>query len=134
MTANHLLSQHGLGGHDDPHAGRSPPGADLEEARNESQVSKAVGKIKHGIPESLMIMGQNPLTLLHGPLSHGIHDMSDDECLSIATSIRHVLIEFAEKLGAALKEQAELDAAVANLLSNRATRGDSETGDRKSVV
>jgi len=58
----------------------------------------------------------NPLLLLHNALSQGVHTHSEEECLSLATSIRAVLIELADKLAQALKEEKELSDAVAKLL------------------
>lgn len=91
----------------------------LKKAREETQFSKAVGVVKDGIPQSLLINGRNPLTLLHSALSEGLHVQSDEECMVLATSIRIVLTELAERLGQALKDEAELNAAVSRLLGNR---------------
>jgi hypothetical protein len=89
---------------------------ELELAQKETQFSKALDYIKHGIPELLLIRGNNPLTLLHTALSEGIHATTDDECLQIATSIRIVLTELVERMGAALKDETELNSAVARLI------------------
>lgn len=97
-------------------------GADAEtlklfvKARNETQFSKAVDDIKSAIPQALSIHGHNPLTLLHKALSEGIHAQSDEECLEVATSIRVVLTELAERISQALKDEAELKNAVSRLL------------------
>jgi len=88
----------------------------LESARDETQFAAAIESIKSTIPQVLLINGHNPLTLLHKALSKGLHAQSDKECLQLATSIRAILTELAERLGQALKEQAELDDAVKNLL------------------
>lgn len=89
---------------------------DLTAAKQEVQFSKAVGTIKHAIPQALLINGHNPILLLHSALSEGLHAQTDSECLELATSIRVVLTELAERLAAALKEEAELNAAVGRLL------------------
>ncbi len=72
--------------------------------------------MKDAIPESLRIRGHNPLTLLHPALSEGLHDKSDAECLELATSIRVVLTELADRISQALKDEAELTSAVTRLL------------------
>lgn len=87
------------------------------DAEKETQFSAAIDKIKAAIPESLRINGQNPLTLLHTALSEGLHDKTDPECLELATSIRLVLAELAERISTALKDEAELRGAVNRLLS-----------------
>ena len=75
--------------------------------------------MKDALPETLLIRGQNPLTLLHSALSGGIHGKNDEECLELAHAVRVVLIEFAEKMAAALNDEAELGAAVARLMKAR---------------
>jgi hypothetical protein len=92
---------------------------DLENAKSEIRFSKAVDTIKHALPQSLHINGYNPLTLLHSALSGGVHEHSESECLELATSIRTIIFEFAERLGQALKDEAELNAAVARLAKKR---------------
>jgi hypothetical protein len=49
-----------------------------------------------------------------------LHDRTDEECLELATSIRVVLTEFAERVANALKDEAELNTAVARLLKANA--------------
>jgi hypothetical protein len=87
----------------------------LEAAKSETQFNKAVESIKSAIPTELLIQGRNPLLLLHSALSEGLHALTDEQCLELATSIRVVLFELAEKTGQVLKEQSDLDAAVARL-------------------
>jgi len=86
------------------------------EAQSETQFSKAIDKIKTAIPQSLLINGHNPLILLHSALSENIHVGTDEKCLELATSIRLILIELAERISAALKDEAELRDAVNKLL------------------
>ena len=59
------------------------------------------------------------MTLLHSAMSQGIHAQTDEECLELATSIRVVLTDLADCLGQALKDEAELNAAVGRLLKGR---------------
>jgi hypothetical protein len=93
----------------------------FKKASKETQFSSAIEAVKDSIPQSLMIDGHNPLTLLHSALSEGIHAQTDEECLEIATSIRVVLSELADRISIALKDHAELKQAVSRLL-NRNTR------------
>lgn len=86
-------------------------------AQGETQFSRAIDNIRDVIPQSLLIERQNPLTLLHSALSEGLHARSDEECLELATSIRVLLTELAERIGQALKDQAELKGAVTRLLN-----------------
>lgn len=95
---------------------------DLDAAKKETQFSKAVAAVKHGIPQALLVNGHNPLTLLHSALSEGLHAQTDDQCLELATSIRVVLSELVDRLANALKEEAELNAAVNRLLKASAAK------------
>jgi hypothetical protein len=92
----------------------------FSEAKIERQFSKAIETVKDVIPQSLLIGGRNPLTLLHDALSDGIHELSDAECLAHATAIRLVLTELSERIAATLKENAELESAVSRLLNRKA--------------
>lgn len=94
--------------------------AEIEAAKKEVQFTKAVDTIRHALPQSLLINGHNPLTLLHSALSSGVHELSDEQCLEMATSIRVVLIEFSERLGLAMKDEAELNEAVSKLANRKA--------------
>ncbi len=92
--------------------------SELEAAKKEVQFTKAVETIKHALPQSLLVNGHNPLLLLHSALSTGVHELTDEHCLELASSIRIVLIEFAERLSLAIKDEAELNNAV-NRLTHR---------------
>ena len=91
----------------------------LESAKKEKQFSKAVKLVKDGIPPTLFINGHNPLTLLHAALSEGLHSGKDGECLAAARDIRIVLTELADRLKQALRDEAELNAAVARLTKRK---------------
>lgn len=93
--------------------------AALQEAKKETQFSKAIVDIKDAIPDAIRINGQNPLSLLHGPLSEGIHDKTDEECLELASSVREVLFAMAEQIGEALREKKALDDAIRRLSGSR---------------
>lgn len=88
----------------------------LEAAKANYQFTQSVKGIKPYIPESLLIDGQSPLTLLYKPLSKGVHALTDAECLKWAQDIRVVLTDFSGKLAEALKQDADVAAAVASLL------------------
>jgi hypothetical protein len=98
----------------------TPPEAirQLEAAKTETQFSKALSNVKDAIPQTLLINGHNPLSLLHSALSDGLHQKTDEHCLEIAGSIRVVLAELSERLAQALKDEAELNKALGRLLSS----------------
>jgi hypothetical protein len=91
---------------------------ELEAAKKEIQFTKAVETIKHALPQSLLVNGYNPLLLLHSALSAGVHEHTDEQCLELASSIRIVLVELAERLAQAMKDEVELNEAV-NRLANK---------------
>jgi hypothetical protein len=103
--------------------------AALEAAKVETQFKKAMESVKDALPQTLMINGLNPLTLLHMALSEGLHAKDDAECLDIAQDIRVVLAELSERLAQALKDEAELNNAV-NRLTNRQAAKKSVAGEK----
>jgi hypothetical protein len=93
--------------------------AELQQAKAETQFKKALSNVKASMPQSLLINGHNPLTLLHSALSDGLHDRSDEHCLELASSIRIVLAELSERLAQALKDEVELNRALTRLMTPR---------------
>ena len=85
-------------------------------ALRETRFSSAVDMLKDAIPGRLLILdGQNPLTLLHRPLSQQLHGLTDEQCLQLATDIRIVLTALLENIADVLKDQDVLRAAVSRL-------------------
>jgi hypothetical protein len=89
----------------------------LQRAKKEVQFSKALASVKDAIPQALLINGHNPLTLLHRALSGGLHGQTDNECLALAHDVRVVLVELADRIGQALKDEAELNHAISRLMN-----------------
>lgn len=96
-----------------------PTIAHLTDALAETQFSKSVALVKDAIPQSLLLKGHNPLTLLHEALSAGLHEESDARCLELAQAVRVVLAELSERLSQALKDEAELGEALSQLMKAR---------------
>ena len=91
----------------------------LKKAVDETQFSKALEMAKDVIPESLLINGHSPVLLLHSALSEGVHALSDEECLELASSVRIVLGELSERLSQSLKDEAELSKALSTLMHHK---------------
>ncbi|WP_018456780.1 hypothetical protein [Bradyrhizobium sp. WSM4349] len=88
----------------------------LQAAKKETQFTKAIASVRDALPQSLLVGGHhNPLALLHKALSDGLHARSDEHCLELAQDIRLVLADLAERLSVALKDEVELNAAIARL-------------------
>jgi hypothetical protein len=92
---------------------------ELESAMQQTRFTESVNRIKRALPESLLIEGHNPLTLLYQAVSEGLHNHTDDECLKYAGHVRAVLTAFVQRLDAALDENSELISAVQALLPKR---------------
>lgn len=87
----------------------------IEAAKSEIQFTKSIEKVKKILPQELFIDGHNPLTLLHSAVSKGVHNLSDEECLEIATSIRIVLTELINRIAVISSNEKSLKSALANL-------------------
>lgn len=84
----------------------------LETAKTESSFKGAVERIKDAIPQSLFVMGQNPLKLIYKALSDGLHDQTDEKCLELAHAIRVVVTDLSERVQSALSDKKELEEAL----------------------
>lgn len=87
----------------------------LRAAKAKWSFKQGIEDVKDAIPESLKINGFNPLTLLHHALSKGVHEMSDEECLSRAHDVRVVLTEMSNRIAMVNQQDAELVAAANRL-------------------
>lgn len=94
----------------------------LVAAKSETQYSKAIESVKDAIPRSLFIKGHNPLTLLYRALSDDLHNASDEECLTVASDIRLILVILSERLAAAMQDQREIDGALSRLLKRGSSK------------
>ncbi|RBA24480.1 hypothetical protein [Herminiimonas fonticola] len=87
---------------------------ELTTAKKATRFTEATRTLRSAMPRSLLINGENPLTLLHDALSDGLHNQTDVQCLEAAGNVRVVLIHFIEQLDLALqKDQAVSIAAAA---------------------
>jgi hypothetical protein len=101
----------------------------LRTAKESWQFTRSIEPIKNIIPERLKIAGHNPLVLLHKALSEGLHEESDEHCLELATSIRVVITELAERLAEALKDDADLKAAINRIASRPRTNNPADPAE-----
>ncbi|MCH7993583.1 MAG: hypothetical protein IIB57_03970 [Planctomycetes bacterium] len=87
----------------------------LRSAKAEPSFKRQVAGFKKVFPPSLLIKGHNPLALLYAALSKGVHEMTDDECLTAASDIRTVLTSVATRASQLLRDETELKQAVGRL-------------------
>ncbi len=92
----------------------------LKHLRQHWRFQQSVDEIKDRLPQILLIEGKNPLELLHPVLSDSIHDRSDEEALEIASEIRLVLVNLAERIALAKTQSEELKQAVVKLAARKA--------------
>lgn len=64
----------------------------IEETKKTIVAQEKIALVKDLLPAILRPDGMNPLSILHGSLSEGLHDETDGECLESAKHIREVLI------------------------------------------
>ncbi len=92
---------------------------ELQQAKKEIAFTKAIEAIKSGLPQGLLINGHNPLLALHGALSVGLHDESDEQCLAAAQAVRLVLTDLVEKIATLKQDDRQLNEAVQLLLRKK---------------
>jgi hypothetical protein len=93
--------------------------AALEQVRKETQAAKKIELVKELLPGSLRPQNLNPLDILYGALSEGIHSMSDEECLELAGEIKHVMSYLIQRIGAINKETASFTSGMRKILEKR---------------
>jgi hypothetical protein len=91
-------------------------------AKTEDQFTNAIKKIKDALPRPLFISGHNPLTILYDILSDGIHDLSDEECLAYARTVRTLLIALADRISEISKDEAKVQEAIGAFLNRKRTK------------
>ena len=88
-------------------------------AKAQDQFTSAIKEIKDALPSALFIAGQNPLTILYDILSDGIHDLSDEECLTHARTVRTLLIALADRISEISKDDAKVVQAIGAFLNRK---------------
>lgn len=86
-------------------------------AKQQHNASEKLNIIKDHAPGSYTFNGQNVFKVLYGALSDGIHDKSDDDCLSAATSVRVCLDFLIKRVYRAAEEQKLLEESLKKLTS-----------------
>lgn len=79
--------------------------------------------VKHLLPPTLRPGGANPLALLHGTLSEGIHALEDEVCLTLAISTREVLVYLVHQINETRISADRFGQHLKRLLDERSSRG-----------
>jgi hypothetical protein len=98
----------------------------LETAEAADGFTRAYEALRGHLPASLRISGHDPLQLLYDQTSHGLHNLSDSDCLTRAATIREVLAAMATRIQELLRTNETLAKAVGQL-SNLGTMGAAST-------
>jgi hypothetical protein len=75
--------------------------------------------VKDLLPASLRPNGMNPLSVLHGVLSEGLHALSDEECLELAETVRTTLLALVSQIATQRDDAKKLSDAMRKLLDRR---------------
>ncbi len=90
----------------------------LKSAKMEKRFKEAVELISDALPQALLINGYNPLALLDQAISKGSYAHNDTDALKLATALRRILSELADRVVRALEDQTDLDEAVNFILQH----------------
>lgn len=94
----------------------------LTKTKETSVVSDKIELIKDFLPASLKPSGMNPLGLLYGLLSDGIHDKSDEECIEIATEIRKIIFFLIKQVNQHKQDAKELTESMKKVLEKKSKK------------
>ena len=87
----------------------------LAAAREEREFTRSIEMAADALPGALMIAGQNPLKILHGALSEGLHESPDERCLELAGNIRVVLVALAQRTAELVADDTQIRQALGRL-------------------
>jgi hypothetical protein len=86
--------------------------AKIEEVRGDRQASNKIEVVKEMLPPVLSPGGLNPLGVIYGALSGGIHNDSEEECLELAQMIRESLVFLLATVSLHRKQSAGFSASI----------------------
>lgn len=89
--------------------------AQIRATKESKNFVASVRAVDHLLPSDLKFNGQNALTVLYGPLSEGLHEKSDEDCLVAATDIRILLDALGEKLEHIIDQEDRIQDALKGL-------------------
>jgi hypothetical protein len=95
--------------------------ADVIDATKKTRVtSEKIELVKDMLPAILRPDGMNPLALLHGVLSEGLHADTDEKCLALAVEIRQILTFLASQVATSKLAAQSFTDGMRSLLDKRA--------------
>lgn len=104
--------------------------AALARAQDSHRAVDKIDHIKDVIPAVLRPGGANPLLILHGALSEGLHSLSDEACLERAAAIRGALVFLVAQVNQSKESAAQFQKDLRALLDRQSQKErDQEKGD-----
>jgi hypothetical protein len=91
----------------------------LDEVKKTRVTAEKIDLVKDLLPPILRPSGMNPLALLHGILSEGLHAQSDEDCLELAVEVREILTFLATQVAAANASSRSFTERMKSLLDKR---------------
>ena len=89
--------------------------AEIQATKKSKNFTDSIKSVDHLFPSELKFNDQNALTVLYGPLSAGIHERSDEDCLAAAAHIRTLLDALGERLEQVIDQEEKIQDALKNL-------------------
>lgn len=93
--------------------------AALKRTRSIPVAEEKIALVKDLLPATLRPQGLNPLDLLYGALSEGLHAQTDEQCLDIAATISQSLVFLVQELRRSEKAQHTFTESMRKLLDRR---------------
>jgi len=106
-----------------PESEREEFEAALEQVKKTIVAQEKIAIVKDLLPASLRPDEMNPLGILHGVLSEGLHAKPDEECMEQAQTIREVLGFFVQQILMVNENSRQFTEGMRKLLSKRGKSG-----------
>lgn len=91
----------------------------LVKTKSTQVAQEKIALVKDLLPPILRPNGVNPLSILHGTLSQGLHTGSDEECLDSASQIREVLVFLVHQISTVSSASKSFTESMRKLLERR---------------
>lgn len=91
----------------------------LAQTRSTPVAENKIALVKGLLPATLRPQGLNPLDLLYGSLSEGLHAQTDEQCLDIAATVSRSLVFLVQELRRSEKAQHTFTESMRKLLDRR---------------
>jgi hypothetical protein len=104
-----------------PEAERSAFSAALAKTKETRVTSEKIELVQDLLPAILRPDNMNPLALLHGVLSEGLHADTDERCLELAAEVREILTFLASQVAIASQSSRTFTEKMRTLLQKRTT-------------